>query len=403
MKGSPVSQTRHFRLVALAFISVALCYADRVIMSIAIIPLSAEMALDKSTQGAILSSFFIGYMFTQIIGGRAADRFGGFLILGLCVGLWSLFTALTPIAVLGGVSALVAMRILMGAGEGGAFPSIWSLYATHVPLTKRTRATTLTVSGVPVGTLLALLCAPVLISHYGWEAPFYVFGALGILWCVLWVSIFGRQSNRDHHLKNAGCASPISETSRPSLGELVKNRAVLAIIVAHFSANWTSYVLMTWLPTFVAESFDIELMDVGLWASLPILSSIVFLNLSGVIADRLLERGVDTTRVRKLLTTAGFLGSAVALTCVGFVETAHGAIGVMCVGTALGSLSTGGFVVNHTDIAPNDAGTVMGITNTAGTLPGILGVFVTGMILDATNSWFLVFGLPSRPYLFCLA
>jgi ACS family sodium-dependent inorganic phosphate cotransporter len=63
----------------------------------------------------------------------------------------------------------------------------------------------------------------------------------------------------------------------------------------------------------------------------------------------------------------------------------------MSVGMALGAFSTGGFAVNHMDLAPKYAGTLMGLTNTAGTIPGVIGVFVSGLILEATGSWALVF------------
>lgn len=59
----------------------------------------------------------------------------------------------------------------------------------------------------------------------------------------------------------------------------------------------------------------------------------------------------------------------------------------------LAAFVTGGFSVNHMDVAPRYAGTLMGITNTAGTIPGIIGVYVTGLILEATGSWALVFGV----------
>ena len=62
----------------------------------------------------------------------------------------------------------------------------------------------------------------------------------------------------------------------------------------------------------------------------------------------------------------------------------------------------GGFAVNHLDIAPRHAGVLMGLTNTAGTLPGIIGVTVTGLILEMTGSWSLVFGVSAGFYLFGL-
>ena len=90
--------------------------------------------------------------------------------------------------------------------------------------------------------------------------------------------------------------------------------------------------------------------------------------------------------------TVGFGGLAVCLLLVTSAETVTGAIAIMALGSALSAGSTGGFAVNHMDIAPKHAGTLMGITNTAGTIPGIVGVFLSGMILELTGSWALVFG-----------
>lgn len=54
------------------------------------------------------------------------------------------------------------------------------------------------------------------------------------------------------------------------------------------------------------------------------------------------------------------------------------------------------------DIAPRHAGTLMGITNTAGTIPGIIGVYVSGLILQWTNSWILVFQVAAALNIFGL-
>ena len=47
----------------------------------------------------------------------------------------------------------------------------------------------------------------------------------------------------------------------------------------------------------------------------------------------------------------------------------------------------------------------MGLSNTAGTLPGVIGVAVTGYILEATGSgrWCLACGQPVRRGCDCLA
>ena len=78
------------------------------------------------------------------------------------------------------------------------------------------------------------------------------------------------------------------------------------------------------------------------------------------------------------------------------------AIVIMTTGNALGAFVTGGFAVNHMDLASRHAGTLMGITNTASTMPGIVGVFVSGLILELTGSWALVFQMTAGVTVFGL-
>lgn len=64
-------------LVGLSCLGLAISYADRSNIAIAIIPMSKEFGWNPAIEGAIFSCFFYGYMATQILGGYLADRFGG--------------------------------------------------------------------------------------------------------------------------------------------------------------------------------------------------------------------------------------------------------------------------------------------------------------------------------------
>jgi ACS family sodium-dependent inorganic phosphate cotransporter len=124
---------------------------------------------------------------------------------------------------------------------------------------------------------------------------------------------------------------------------------------------------------------------------IPAVASFLFLNVAGLITDKVIAAGHDLTFVRKLMQTIGFGGSAAVLAVVGYLESVGWAIALMSIGNILGAFGLGGWGSNHMDIAPRHAGVLMGITNTAGTLPGIIGVFVSGLILQWTGSWILVF------------
>jgi len=149
-----------------------------------------------------------------------------------------------------------------------------------------------------------------------------------------------------------------------------------------------------------AEGLGVSFAAVGLVAMLPHLTSFLFLNVFGNIADRMIKSVLDVTFVRKLMQTIAFGGLATCLFLIAGVTDVWAAIGILCLGKVFSAAGIGGHSVNHMDIGPRHAGTLMGITNTAGTIPGIVGVYVTGMILEATGSWALVFQVTASVTLF---
>ena len=116
-----------YSIILMCFAATFVCYIDRVNISVAIIPMAEEFKWDLETQGIILSSFYVGYMIMQVLGGFLADRFGGKIVLGLGVLIWSFFTIVTPWAAFSGMLGLLIARIGMGLGEAVTFPSVYSL------------------------------------------------------------------------------------------------------------------------------------------------------------------------------------------------------------------------------------------------------------------------------------
>ena len=389
-------QRRH-QLVLLAFMAVFICYLDRVAISVAIIPMVETYGWNMSIQGLVLSSFFIGYLLTQVIGGRLADRYGGKAVLGFGVLIWSLFTLVAPPAAALGVTVLVVARILMGMGEAVTFPAIYALYARWIPVKERSRSAGFSNSGIPLGTVFALLATPIIVASWGWEWVFYLFGAVGFVWCAIWYFLIAATPREQAGISQTEldiiAAATIGDepASAPPWKELFSNMSVWAIIVAHFCNNWWFYVLLAWLPTFVTKGLGVDYASVGVFAMMPHIALFLCMNLSGFVADKLIGGGMPITRVRKLMMIIGSGGSIIALLLVGQTQSAVAAITIMTIGSALGAFAISGFFVNHMDIAPEYAGTLMGITNTAGTIPGIIGVLVSGWILETTGSWALVF------------
>jgi MFS transporter, ACS family, solute carrier family 17 (sodium-dependent inorganic phosphate cotransporter), other len=171
-------------------------------------------------------------------------------------------------------------------------------------------------------------------------------------------------------------------------------------MVAHFCNNWSLFLMLTWLPTFINKGLGVDYASVGWFTMVPFIISVVFYNISGGVADRMIKGGMAVIRVRKIMQTVSLGGMTAAMMVVGYADNVWMAIGIMTVGNILGSAAIGGFVVNHMDIAPKYAGTLMGITNTVAAVPGIIGVYAAGMILELTGSWVLVFQLAGCVSLF---
>lgn len=118
------------------------CSVDRAAMSVTILPMSEQFGWDSSVKGAVSSSFFAGYMITNIFGGYLATRFSPQYVLAAGVLLWSLFTLDTPLAAQAStdsLTSLLVVRAVMGIGEGVAYPSIQNIVRKSVPDQVRTR------------------------------------------------------------------------------------------------------------------------------------------------------------------------------------------------------------------------------------------------------------------------
>eukprot|EP00054_Salpingoeca_dolichothecata_P017169 m.102330 g.102330 ORF g.102330 m.102330 type:complete len:572 (+) comp22335_c0_seq2:36-1751(+) len=180
---TPFWRSRRLILVVLLLTANLVCYADRTNISVAILFIAEDTHLTSSEKGWVLSSFFCGYLLTQILGGKLAHMYGGRPVLIFAVSAWSIFTLLTPPASRWPLPVLIAVRIFMGMGEGMSLPTIHHLISRWIPLDERTRCVAFITSGQMLGTLLALATSPLV--ALSWQAVFYAFGLLGLLWSVV--------------------------------------------------------------------------------------------------------------------------------------------------------------------------------------------------------------------------
>ena len=399
---------RRYTLVGLCFLGTFICYIDRVNISIAAIAMQEEFGWTDTVKGYVFSSFFLGYIATQVLGGALANRFGGKLVLGFAVLWWSLFTILTPPSAALAFGALIIARIALGIGEGMAFPSIYNLFSRWIPSSEKGRAVVFNYGGIPLGTLSALLLTGEIVERWGWPAVFYLFGGTGFLWFFFWQWKV-TDTPQEHPTISTEERAYIEATAMPPdvpdsvpYRKIFSSVPVWAIIINHFCSNWGFYVLLAWIPSYFVSELGVSLRDSGLMSAAPWLTMFVVSNIAAWIADTMIQRGFSVTYVRKQQQTIGLLGAAFFLFLLSGVEAGETAWAVVYLCGALGLLSfvLSGFATNHLDVAPRYADVLLGVTNTAGTIPGIVGVTITGYLVETTGSFAAPFLLASGIFAF---
>ncbi|CAI2165147.1 6557_t:CDS:2 [Funneliformis geosporum] len=450
---------KRFIVLGLCALAILISYADRSNIAVAIVYMSNEFGWSSTTQGLILSSFFVGYLTTQVLGGVLADRFGGKWVLGVAAFGWTIFTLLTPSAAKLGFNYLVLCRILLGISEGACFPSVHSLIASWAPLEERSQAVAIVTTSNVIGSVVSLPVSTWLgSSPWGWESIFWLFGSAGIAWSLLW-QIYGGSNpstypgiskeeldlilKNDHKRTNLGYSvlesnseeeimdnediinvenneiaednvnlisdefdEPVSsiKTSNPShipWRLILSRREVWAILVSYFCNSWGFFIFFTWLPTYYLDRFRVDIKHLGYFAVLPYIVQGITGFFVGMLADYLIHRiQVRVIIVRRLAQIIGSCGIAIfLLLTVYLAKTPLEGIIFLAIGFGLNSFTCAGMSVSQLDIAPRYSGVIYGLGNSLGVIPGILGVAITGWILDSTErNWSIIWNSSAALY-----
>lgn len=408
----PPLDAKGYTILLLLFLVTALCALDRVAMSVAILPMGAEFQYSESTRGLISSVFSLGYMVGLIPSGLLGSFTSPKTILTYGVLLWSIAQFITPFAAYVSIPVLLCSRFFMGVAEAVAIPTVQTFVARWVPEEQRSVALGAVLSGLQVGNVFAYVASPTILDLYNWNGLFEIYGAVGLLWVILWSPL--AQDNPSSNIapkaltkgRDMPTSSSSGDTSAALLAlkssvesvpwrDILGSKEIRAITVAHAVQNFGLYINLAWLPSYFSQKYQFGVTDSSLSSVLPWIVAAVVGSSSGYLADTFLQRGVDKTVIRKVAQTFALVVPAVTLLELSTATdlTSTDAIGYFTVACASAASCVAGFGSSVQDVCKNPklVSTIYGVTSAPAVLFGSLGVYLTGVVLDSTNSWELVF------------
>jgi MFS transporter, ACS family, hexuronate transporter len=372
--------TRRWMIVGLAFAAIMLNYVDRQMIALLKPTLQAEFNWTDRDYGHMASAFQFAAAISFLGTGWFIDRIGLRKGFAIGVGTWSL--AAMAHAFVSTVSGFIAVRALLGAAESIGTPAQVKTAATYFPASQRSIMIGIGNMAPNIGAVVTPLLIPPIALIFGWRAAFIIFGALGLVWVVLWLLF--------------RAPPPVATTSearpRVSIAEMLRDRRQWAIISAKVFSDQVWWFLLFFMPDFFHRQFNMTQGTLGLPVALVYAMAAMGALSGGILPSRLIARGVSVNTARK----GSMLLYALLITPVPLVlltDNPWAAAGML--GLAL--FAHQGFSTNvfgsTTDMFPAArVGAAIGIAAFAGNLSGMAMIELAG--------WSLTDGPGYAPLLF---
>jgi len=352
--------------------------------------------------------FAVAYGAFEIPAGRMGDRLGPRGTLLRIVLWWSVCTALTGVIglkvggiVLGGLTSLVVLRFLFGAGEAGAYPNIARTLHNWMPRSSWEVAQSMVwMSGRLMGGLTPLFWALLVedtaagAGVLSWRGAFFLFGAVGLCWCLAFAALF-RNSPAEHPAVNTAERALIAEHRTAHSAEhgsipwrgLFRNPSLRALGFMYMGITYGWYFNITYLPSYLDRRFRPPAGDLlaAMYKGGPLWVGAFGCLAGGLIVRRLARWCGDQGRARRMLGVTALSLCAVSWAAAIFAPNMH--VFFLCVsgGALLNDLVMGASWATCQDLGGRHAGVTAAWMNTMGTIGAGLAGWVTGEIVQSAK------------------
>ncbi|MEO8451783.1 MAG: MFS transporter [Gemmatimonadota bacterium] len=375
IESAPTSPLR-WRVTGALLVVTLINWLDRSAMSLALPRIARERGWTIEEIGAngakLISGFFLSYGLASILLSPIAERFGPRRALALSVVAFSLFTALN--APFGStVSALVALRLLLGIAESVHFPMAGAIVSRWFPLTERSRANGMWLFGPQLAIIAGPFLMVPLIEHFGWRPMFLMLGAVGL---VVGLPVLLRYVHDDGPLSR----TPLGQSQVPLIAVFRQPDYWLALIAGSLS-NVIVYGLVTWLPTYLMDGRHVAFANLAGPTSAPYWLGVLGIPFWAVAGD--------ATGKRTLFASIG-CGIAAVATYVG-AHAASLTVTIVLLSAAIffqKAYQTSEYALVQRILPPERVGAATGLYNgLAVIVGGAGGTWLVGKVVEITRSY----------------
>jgi ACS family hexuronate transporter-like MFS transporter len=396
-------------IIALVFFITVVNYIDRSAIAFAMPILGKRFHLDEEDIGLTLGAFNIGYALMVFIGGLLVDRLGSRRVWLVAALIWSLSIAST--AAVTGLVMLFVVRLMLGIAEGPNFPALNRVVGDWLPGDERAVALGNALVAVPIALMIGGPIVSNLAAAFGWRGMFIILGVLGIIWVPVWYFVYrdfpehAKQVNNEElkHIRGSleisrnlsdAAIRKGSHISQPGMWRfLLTNPTLMSNNWAFFVFGYNLFFFMNWLPTFLSQSYQLNVKEVGIFTILPWLLASVLLYSVGILSDRIWKATGKLRLARSYpIWISQLLGAVFLMPLLFFHSINLAAIFIsLCVGFNMSANSA--FYAINVDMIKERSGTALGIMDFFFAIAGLVASTLTGIIIQITGSFFGAFVL----------
>ena len=376
--------------LALLFLGGLVNFLDRSSLSIANTTVRAEMHLNATQMGWLLSAFSFAYGFAQLPLVGLLDRAGTRFVLGGGLTLWSAAQMLTGFV--RGLPTFLFLRVLLGIGEAPFYPAGIRSVREWFSTATRGRATAVMNTSSTLGVAFAPPLLTWMMLRTGWRAMFILLGASGLVVAALWVAL--HRARRDTPF--AEPEPPRAEVPEAAWRALIRQRTVWGMMLGWGGVNYTVWLYLAWLPAYLESERHLSLAKSGWIAALPFLAGAFGMLTSGVISDRLARAGLPLTTIHRRNIVFGMAVSAAGTFLVARSQSTTQAVAATSVALFfIHFAGTSGWGYVQAVSPLRYVASLGALQNFASFMIASAAPVITGWLLDRTHSFTLALGLCS--------